>query len=191
LIFDAIARDLKSYYSLAWKPTETLRRDSRAITVRTKNRDYTVRARKSWTPKTLDEQFADRVIANIYSPASRSDFEVQIRTSTPRRDGGNFVVPIEVSFSPKAITFLPVVQGLSGGFTFTCAVGNPLGGLSNVFRRPQSITIRKDEERGFGATPITYSAILTVRPGENLLSVGILDQVGRTAGFVRTTIMAQ
>lgn len=191
LVFDAIARDLESYYSLAYKPTETLRRESRAITVRTKNRAYTVRTRKSWTPKTLDEQFADRVIANIYSPASESDFEVQIRTSTARKEGGKFVVPIEVSFSPGAITFLPVVEGLSGGFTFTVAVGNPQGGLSSVFRQPQSITIKKEEERGFRATPIKYTATLTLRPGENLLSVGILDQVGRTAGFARATIMAQ
>jgi VWFA-related protein len=191
LAFDAIARDLDSYYSLAYKPADTLRRESRAITVRTKNRAYTVRARNSWTPKTLDEQFADRVIANIYSRASESDFEVHIKTSTPRKDGGNFVVPIEVSFSPAAITLLPVAEGLSGGFTFTLAVGNPQGGLSNVVRQPQSITIKKEEERGFRATPIEYPATLTLRPGENLLSVGILDQVGRTAGFARATIMAQ
>lgn len=191
LVFDAIARDLESYYSLAYKPAETSRRESRAITVRTKNRAYTVRTRKSWTLKTPDEQFADRVIANIYSPASQSDFEVQIKTSTPRKDGNNFVVPIEVSFSPRAITLLPVAEGLSGGFTFTLAVGNPQGGLSNVVRQPQSIAIKKEEERGFRATPIEYPATLTVRPGENLLSVGILDQVGRTAGFARATIMAQ
>lgn len=191
LVFDAIARDLESYYSLAYKPAETSRREPRAITVRTKNRAYTVRTRKNWTPKTPDEQFAGRVIANIYSPASASDFEVKIKTSTPRKDGGNFVVPIEVSFSPGAITLLPVPEGLSGGFTFTLAVGNPQGGLSNVVRQPQSITIKKEEERGFRATPIEYPATLTLRPGENLLSVGILDQVGRTAGFARATIMAQ
>lgn len=191
LVFDAIARDLESYYSLAYKPAETLRRDSRAITVRTKNPAYIVRTRKSWTPKTLDDQFADRVIANIYSPASGSDFEVQLKTSAPRKEGGNFVVPIEVSFSPAAITFLPVVEGLSGGFSFTVAVGNPQGGLSNVFRKLQSITIKKEEERAFRATPLKYTATLTLRPGENLLSVGILDQVGRTAGFARATIMAQ
>ncbi|HEX3580633.1 MAG TPA: VWA domain-containing protein [Thermoanaerobaculia bacterium] len=190
-VFDAIARDLESYYSLAYKPAETLGRDARAIEVRTKNRAYTVRTKKSWTPKTPDEQFADRVIANIYSPGSESDFEVRIKTSTPRKESGNFVVPIEVSFSPNAITFLPVAEGLSGGFTFTVAVGNPFGGLSNVFRQPQSITIKKEEERGFRATPITFSATLTVRPGENLVSVGILDHVGRTAGFVRTKITAQ
>lgn len=188
LVFDAVARDLDSYYSLGYRASSP-GGAPRAITVRTKDRSHVVRARKSWTSKTPDEQFADRVVANIYAPGTKSDFEVRIKTDKPRREGEHFVVPIEVVF-PPAMTLLPDDRGLSGGFTFAVGVGNSAGGVSTVFRQPESISIERAEEAGFRRTPITYTASLTVRPGENLISVGILDQVGRTAGFARTTVVA-
>jgi VWFA-related protein len=188
-VFDNIAHDLESYYSLGFKPAEGRGSKPREITVRTKNRDHVVRARKTWTPKTSDDQFADRVIANIYSPATKSDFEVTIKAAKATKHGNTFTVPIEVTF-PPSLTLLPQDETLVGGFTFAVAVGNSLGGLSTVFRQPQSISIERAEEQGFRQTPITYTASLTVGPGESLISVGILDQVGKTAGFARATIVS-
>lgn len=189
LVLDAIVRDLDSYYSLGYRPTEAFGKE-RAITVRTKDRSYTVRSRKTWSPKTSEDNFADRVIANVFTPAPKSDFEVRIKAEKPRKQGDTFVVPIEVAF-PPALTLLPDANGLAGGFTFSVAVGNPLGGLSTVFRQPQGVTITREELAGFRQTPITYTASLTLKKGENLISVGILDQVGRTAGFARMTIVTE
>lgn len=189
LVLDAIVRDLDSYYSLGYRPAEAFGKD-RTIAVKTKEKSYTVRSRKTWSPKSSDDNFGDRVIANVFTPAPKSDFEVRLKTEKPRKQGDNFVVPIEVTF-PPALTLLPDAEGLSGGFTFSVAVGNPLGGLSTVFRQPEGITIKREELTGFRQTPITYTASLTIKKGESLISVGILDQVGRTAGFARTTIVAE
>jgi hypothetical protein len=33
--------------------------------------------------------------------------------------------------------------------------------------------------------------MLTVAPGENVVSIGVVDQVSNTTGFARTTILAE
>jgi len=190
IMFDAIARDLDAYYSLGYKPNDYAGSTPRAIAVQTKDRSLTVRARKTWTAKTADEQFADRVVSNIYAPGMKSDFKVAIKAQKPQKQGNAFTVPIEVTF-PAGLTLLPQENGLAGGFTFAVAVGNSLGGVSTIFKQPQSISIERAEEAGFRQTPITYTAALKVSHGENIISVGILDQIGRTAGFARMTIVAE
>ena len=47
------------------------------------------------------------------------------------------------------------------------------------------------DEAEFRKEPIVWTATLTVAPGENLLSIGVLDQVSNTTGFARTNIVAE
>lgn len=189
-MFDTIAADLNSYYSLGYRPTGDVKGD-RPIVVRTKNRAYTVRARQSYAPKSFDDQMADRVIANIFTPAHENEWNVQIRAGKPERvEKGRYSVPIEI-VAPATVTLLPRGNELAGGFTVFVAVGNEQGALSTTFRQPNAIRITAAEEAGFRKEPLVFGASLTLREGENLLSVGVLDQISNTTGFARTTIVAK
>ena len=53
--------------------------------VHVKNPEYVVRARQTYAPKTADEQIRDRVVANIYSASTKSDWSVSISSSAPQR----------------------------------------------------------------------------------------------------------
>jgi len=190
LAFNTIARDLGSYYSLGYRPADSSARE-RNLTVKLKKGDYIVRTRETYAPKTFDEQFSDRVVANVFSPTPSAEWPVQIRTGKPQPDGKNFKVPVEVTI-PSTITLLP--QGgntLAGGFTVYIAVGNENGALSDVARRPQPVDVEKAGEAELRKEPFRFTMNLTVRPGENWLSIGVVDQVASTTGLARATIIAK
>lgn len=186
---DSIAGDLSSYYSLGYR-TSMQDRGDREIVVRTKNRAWKVRSRQSYALKSDDDQFTDRVVSNIFAPLPPSEIPVTLRTGAMKKEGSKFVVPLEVSI-PPTITLLPDGSMLAGGFTVYIAVGNSRGDLSTTFRQPNAVRIPAAGEAGFRAAPLIFTVTLTIRPGENLLSVGVVDQMSRTAGFARETIVAR
>lgn len=186
--FDSIAEDLESYYSLGYRPAGNDRAD-REIVVRTRNRAYRVRARQSFALKTADDQFTDRVVSNVFAPLP-SEIPVTLYAGPPKKEGSNFVVPVEIAI-PATITLLPDGSMLGGGFTVYIAVGNAQGAMSTMFRQPNPVRIAVAEEKAFRSTPLRFTATLTLRPGENLLSVGVIDQVSNTSGFARKTIVAK
>lgn len=189
-MFDTIGADLGAYYSLGYRPAADAKGD-RPITVRAKNRNHVVRARQTYTQKSFDDQMTDRVVANIFTPARENEWKVEIRTGTPGLvEKGKYSVPIEI-IAPPNVTLLPQGNELAGGFTVFVAVGNAQGALSTTFRMPNSIRIRAAEEAGFRREPLLFTATLTLKEGENLLSVGLLDQVGGMTGFARTTVTAK
>ena len=188
-ILETIATDLASYYSLGYRPVAAAKGDRR-ILVRAKNRAYVVRARQTHAAKSFDEQMADRVVANIFTPAQENEWKVELRTGAPQFvEEGKYSVPVEI-IAPATVTLLPQGGELAGGFTVFVAVGNAQGALSTTFRQPNSIRIAAGEESGFRGEPLVFTATLTLREGENLLSVGLLDQVSNSTGFARTTVVA-
>jgi len=188
-LLDTLRRDLDSYYSLGYRPSID-RRGDRPVAVRAKNRAYTVRARQSYASKTSDDQMRDRAIANIYTPARESDWKIQLRTGKPEPvKKGEYSVPIEI-VAPPSVTLLPRDGKLAGGFVVYLVVGNAQGALSATFRQANGIEITPTEEADFRRTPLTFGANLTIREGENLISVGLVDQAGGTMGFARTTVTA-
>ena len=109
----------------------------------------------------------------------------------PEPDGKNFKVPVEVTI-PSTIVLLP--EGgttLAGGFMVYIAVGNETGSLSDVARRPQPVTVEKAGEAELRKEPFRFTMNLTVRPGQNWLSVGVVDQVASTTGLARAIIVAK
>jgi hypothetical protein len=189
-VFQAIRRDLSAYYSLGYKPTEH-GGAPRQISVRTKNREYTVRARQTFTERTAIEQMNDRVIANVFNPASSADWPILVHTGPPVRKGSTAKVPLEVVIPPRALTLLPQDKLLTGGFTVWIAVGDKRGALSTVSRSPQVVDVPVAEEQSFRSTPIVFTAEVTVRAGENLISVAVTDRISGTAGFGRTVVKAE
>lgn len=189
-MFATIDRDLGSYYSLGYRPSAESKGD-RNLTVRAKNRAYTVRARQSYAPKSSDDQMTGRVVANIFTPATDDGWNVQLRTGTPQLiEKGRYSVPIEI-IAPATVTLIPQGTELAGGFTVFVAVGNAQGALSTTFKQPNAIRIKVAEEAEFRREPLVFTATLTVKEGENLLSVGVVDQVSNVVGFARGRVVGR
>ena len=183
-LFTTVTRDLGSYYSLGYRPTQRGRTPHR-IEVRAKNRAYKVRSRQTWTDKTADDQMNDRVVANVFNPAPAGEFPVRIHAGKASGSGDTRTVQLEIVFPSSAITLLPTAGNLEGGFTVWLTVGDRRGALSPVSRSPQAIRLPAAEEKTFRAEPIVFTVDLTVRHGENIISVAVVDNVSGNAAFAR------
>lgn len=192
--FDAalrtIASDLSSYYSLGYRsPAGT---GNRKIVVKVKREGLRVRSRASYVAKDGDEDVQDRVIANVFHPGVPSDFAVTVEAGTPRREpNGRYKLPITVTL-PSSMTLIPQGEELAGAFAVFIATGEEDGALSDVSKAVQQLKFPAGAEAAIAARKtFTYTATLLVRPGEQIVSVGVTDTVAGTTGFARTKIVAQ
>jgi hypothetical protein len=188
--FNTITRDLDSYYSLGYKPIGQGNIAMRRITVKVKDRKYSVRARESLLLKTADDQMNDRVIANLYTESLPSSWPISVKLGIPRSQAGKWVVPVQVVMA-STITLLPQDKNLVGGLTLYFAVGKGDGRTSEVIRKPRELTIPAAAEPLVRAKPMTFTTAIGVSPGESTLSVGVIDQVSGTTGYARTKILAR
>jgi hypothetical protein len=194
--FQSLAADLNSYYSLGFKPLNSTGSTGntsdalRKIVVKMKNPEYRFRARETYLPKApspAQDEMSSRVIANIYTLDSHNSWEVHLKPGTPEKDGAEYRVPFELSFAPT-ITLLPKDADLVGNFAVYVVVGNG-SGTSQVSRNTHAVKVPTDAEDDFREKPMIYKAVILMTPGENTLSVGIVDQASNNAGFARAKVV--
>jgi VWFA-related protein len=188
-VFQTLATDLNSYYSIGFKPSSRVNSTSRQIVVKMKNPEYRFRARETYVAKapSSEDEMGSRVIANLYNADPRSTWPIDLRAGVPEKEGNQYRVPFELSFTP-AITLLPQESDLVGSFTVYIVVGSD-GRTSKLIKSPHPVKVPIDAEDDFRTKPMTYKAVIMMTPGENTLSVGILDQNSKNSGFAHVKVV--
>ncbi|HVR40711.1 MAG TPA: VWA domain-containing protein [Thermoanaerobaculia bacterium] len=184
---ETVLRDLDAFYFIGFRSgTEGDHR----IVVKTKNRDYRVRARRSYPVKTPDAQMVDRVIAFTLDAPVRNEWNISVETGTPVRKEKDFVVPVKI-LVPQTITLLPDRDDVAGGFKLYFMLRMKDGTMSEVARRVQPVRVPAKSAKEMLQQPILYSFDLTVPEGEQTLTIAVVDQIASTTGFARATIVAK
>lgn len=60
-----------------------------------------------------------------------------------------------------------------------------------ITENTESTEIPAAEEAGFRKEPLTFGATLTMRPGENILSIGVVDHYGGGMALARAVIIGR
>lgn len=186
--FQTVANDLNSYYSIGFRPGDSSTQDLRKIVVKMKNPEYRFRARETYIPnaKPAQDEMSTRVIANLYTTDARNAWEISVKPGAPQKDGAEYRVPFEVTMAPT-ITLSPQGDNLVGNFTVFVVVGNGEN-TSKVIRNAHAVKVPVDAEDDFREKKITYKATITMNPGDNVLSVAVVDQASKMAGFARAKV---
>jgi len=186
--FSTLVNDLNSYYSLGFKPSDTTAPGLRRIVVKMKNPEYRFRARETYIPssKAPQDEMSARVIANLYTTDPHNVWEVSVKPGTPEKQGSEFRVPIEVTMAPT-ITLAPEGDNLVGNFAVLIVVGNGEN-TSKVIRNVHAVKVPVDAEDDFREKKITYKATIAMTPGDNVISVAVVDQANKSAGFARAKV---
>jgi VWFA-related protein len=186
--FQTLANDLNSYYSIGFKPGDSSTQDLRRIVVKMKNPEYRFRARETYiaNAKPPQDEMSARVIANLYTTDARNAWEISVKPGPPQKDGIEYRVPFEVTMAPT-ITLAPEGDNLVGNFTVFVVVGNGEN-TSKVVRNAHAVKVPVDAEDDFREKKITYKATITMNPGDNILSVAVVDQASKMAGFARAKV---
>ncbi|HMC23590.1 MAG TPA: VWA domain-containing protein [Thermoanaerobaculia bacterium] len=188
--FRNIQRDLESYYSLGYRAgTERVDRQ-RNLQVRVKNRNYVVRNRQTFVEKSTFAEMSDRVIANLLYKTKANDLHILVKVGTPVAAEELFRVPVEIQIPMESLTLLPQGESFMGGFSVYVAVANKEGDMSDVARQTHQIRVPNTDYGTIKGKHYTYALDLLMEPGQNKISVGVVDDVSNTTGFDRVPVIA-
>ncbi|HEX6179193.1 MAG TPA: VWA domain-containing protein [Thermoanaerobaculia bacterium] len=187
-VLDELERDLGSYYSLGYRATSDT--GMKSVRVRVRTPGLRVRSRKFIMHKTTHEQMEDRVVSNVFHRRGEGDFPVTITTAPPQRDGRNYKIDVRVEF-PSTLTYLPDGASLAGEFGIYFVVASRDGALSPVSSTVKPVKFAAADAAAIYAMPFHFTTTVVVRPGEQTVSVAVIDRVDGRAGFGTADIVAR
>jgi len=189
-----VTNDLSAYYSIGYRSDRDDKPGEHDVAVRAKNREYRVRTRTSYVVRSSEEQVGDSVIANLVHPIEEGDIPIRLKVGTPEPAGrGAYRVMLDVMFPSSGVTALPDGDKVAGGFTIYIAAGTPHGSLSPISKRTEALRVAPETYNAMVQQnyPLVLHSQVMLGKGENILSVGIVDQISNSAGFARTKVNTQ
>ncbi len=179
-----LADDIQSYYSVAFRATPGLKKERR-VEVRTVNRDYQVRARRSYVEKNETERMADRVAAQLFLPIAPNTLAVSAQLGEPGQRGRKIAIPLKVRVPIGKLTTLPEGRHHAGAFTVFAAAGGRVGVVSEVSQKTQSFRITLEDLDRARASHYRYEITVMTDGKADYVAVGVLDEVSKEFGIVR------
>lgn len=189
--FDRIKSDISSYYSIGYRSGVERVDRQRAIDVKTRNKSYVVRSRKSFVEKSLYTEISDKVIANVYYQEQENPMGIVVTTGQARAAGDDrYTLPMEIRVPMENLAFLPTAAGMRGGFSVFIVVADDRGDMSDVQQQNHPLTLKEEELNEIKGKFYTYSVDLLMRKGRNRISVALVDDVSKQIGYGTREVLA-
>jgi VWFA-related protein len=185
-----VSRDLDSYYSLGYRPSEGPK--LRKIVVKVNKPGAKVRTREFYSLKTTDEQIGDAVVANVFHDGMTGDFPVTVEAGAAEpAEKNTFKVPVTITF-PSSLTYLPDGEKMVGEYAVVFITASADGAMSPVTKQVHKVSFPADRASELATQPpMETTATLLVKGGTQSVSVAIVDRRGARTGFGKATFTAQ
>jgi VWFA-related protein len=181
-IANAMRDDLASYYSLAFKAPK--KAATHKISVTTKNRSYSVRARREFIEKTDAMQMTDRIVSSLYQPQHVSTLPIDVQVLHITKVKNRWHIPVVLRIPAASLTTLPDDKGSSGSFRVYAAAGGLLGIMSDVYEKSQPFTIPKDAT-DVATKQFTYEFEMVTDARADRIVIGAYDELSKQYGVLR------
>ena len=183
-----VVSDASDYYSLAYRVTSTGTDYARKIVVKTRNPEYTVRARTQFVEKSDDTRMRDRLRGTLFR-AEQPGASIAIRAAarpSKKTSRKKSLMEVRVRIPIAALTTLPQGNGKQAGkFSIYVAAATDLHQLSDVSQKTQPFEIAPAQAEQAKTGHFTYDLDVEVNDKSKYLAVGVFDEVGKTYGLTR------
>lgn len=183
-LFSHIAEDLESYYSLAYRATETREGREKRLVVKVKNGAYRVRTRRDVIDTSGERRLRQRILATLLQPAHTAGIPVNVFLKKARVESGLLHLPLEIRFPMSALTLLPDGSKQNGGFSVYVAWAGA-GTTSDITKRSQPLAVSDNELAAAKSRTITYEVEVAATRVVERFVVAIVDEVTQEIGLVR------
>lgn len=185
LAVQKIQSDLDAFYSLGYRPATLLNPDTK-IVVKTKagHRARAVIAAAETHP---EWQVADRVVNNHARPTPQNDLGITLVADRTRVEGDARNVKVNVMIPFDGLRLVRDGGDYNCSFTVFVSVGDATGG-AHPQRETRNFRWNAETVQKLRGKKIAYGLDLTLGPGRDRVSVGILDLASGTTGFSATTL---
>ncbi len=178
-------RDWRTYYSLGYATPPNRENQPRSISVRVRRPGLTVRTRHAVLERSADERLAEQVSSALFFPRLQNPLDARIEIGRLRKAGkSTFVAPLSVRIPYARLTLVPEGGRLRGGFVFAAAVRAPDDRFTDVSQKRVPVELPPAEAAGTFAFETTFE----VRPGRQVLSIALVDEISRVTTFVQPEV---
>lgn len=192
-LFSRIGTDLSTYYSLAYRLTDSFTGGVRKIVVRTKDRAYRVRTRREFVARSDEARMKDRVLAHLFRSNGINYSTIGLRTEFgPRRTAGkdNWLIPVRILIPVAALTSLPEENHHIGSFSVYIATAGILGTEGKVTERRQKFKVPADRMTQAHETGFVYDFELLLDQVTDRVSIGVRDDLSGEYGLLLVLVPA-
>ena len=182
----AIAREMSSYYSLAYEPSHGGDQREHEIEVRLKTKGLKARHRRGYRDKSPDAQMTERLQAAIYLGLVENPLGVRLGAGAVRPAGEKewLRVPLHVLVPAESIVFLPSETGVVAQLSVQVSTRNTKDQKGLFDYRAYRINWKTEADQEMVGVVMD----LEVPPGVHLVAVGVRDDASRETSFVSTTV---
>ena len=181
-----MSQDLDSYYSVGF-PTPG-GGPERKVELRSKKPGLVVRTRQTVVERSTEERMADKVVSNLFGPLKSPRFALSasiVGTAPSGKKG--LKISFEVKIPAVALALLPVAGGRHARVSAYVAI---LDGGDVTTSTPVTRDFTLPEGVADTAAHFTYAGEVVTTSASPLISIGILDETSKEAGFERLEVKA-
>jgi VWFA-related protein len=189
LALKSLEADWTAYYSLGYESPDAKPGKPRSIKVSVRRAGARVRARRTVIERTPEEKVADAVLSGVHIPHTLNPLRARLSIGTPKRSGKMWLVPLEFKVPFDRITLVPQNGRAKGALLFTAVAATPDGRISPVTTERAPIDVPESELATLSGKAFTYAATLRVRPGPQIFSTGLTDEVSRLTSYVQPHVL--
>lgn len=182
---ERVYQDASTYYSVGVTLTNLPGSGFRSVRVTTTRPGTTVRARRSFAPRTPADRASDVAQSALRSNVQYRGIPVSLSISPPSKQKKYFSVPVVVSMPASSLTFLPDAKGRKATAEVYFGVMDDAGRMSDITRTETSFTLPEDAPAD---APVRYNAELTVRKGNARVVVNVRDRETGKMGTAKADV---
>jgi VWFA-related protein len=178
-----VKKDLDAYYSLGYRSPIYVGPETK-IAVKVKN-GYRARAVIAAARVQPEWQIADRVVNN-HAASETNDLGIILIPDgrMNAKDTGERQVKVNVMIPFDSLRLVREGRDYNCSFTVFVSIGDATGG-ANPLRETRNFKFNEDQVARLRGKNLAYGVDLTLAPGRDRVSVGILDMVGGSTGYSR------
>jgi len=187
---EKLGTDLKSFYSLGYRPSHSGDGRYHRIEVRLKGRKgVQVRHRNGYRDKTQDTRLAETTLAGLLHGVGNNPLGIEFQLeSFERREDGFLQVPIEVRIPIGKLTLVPQEGQNLARMRVALAVASDASGTSPPSLESLTLTIPDRDMPMALEKHYVYAVQLLMRPGVQTVAVTLQDQLSGERSTVRRTV---
>ncbi|HVS62709.1 MAG TPA: VWA domain-containing protein [Thermoanaerobaculia bacterium] len=183
----AMAREMSSYYSLAYEPTHGGDRGDHELEVRVRGGgDLEVRHRRGYRDKSADVQMTERLQGAVYLGLVDNPLGVRLGAGEvePAPQKKMMTVPLRVLVPAEQVTFLPREGEVVAQLSVQVSTRNAVDQKGIFDHRAYRLHWKTPSDQ----EAVVLSMDLVLPPGLHVVAVGVRDDASRVSSFVSTTV---
>jgi len=180
-----VYQDVSTYYSVGVTLTKLPGEGVRKVAVTVTRPGTTVRARRTYSPRTPVERAGDVAVAALRSNIQYQGIAVSLATSPPSKQKKYWAMPVVVTVPASGLTFLPDGQNLKATADLYFAVMDDAGNMSDLSREEAAFTLPQDAPKN---AQVRYTANLQMRKGNARIVANVRDRETGKMGTARADV---